>query len=186
MNEELKKYYPSLDNYVKLCMTTYGKIKLSVIPEGVSFSVYNYYRNQPKMPSYDDFFKSCIHQCETQKIELDKRFDAFYSLCKKHNIDTHRTATTYIPQIPESETLDVEKEFWKIEQAKLTPTGIASAYKHGYHPNPYRKAMFALKKHEYYDLFSLYVKVHPDKDECIHDYDTHKNYLTGLHNTFSK
>ncbi len=184
MNEDLKTYYRSLDNYVKLCMTTFGKIKLSVIPEGVSFAVYNYFKEQPKMPSYDDFFKSCVHQCETLKVDLKPRFDAFHALCKKHNIDSHKTATSYIPIIPDDAPVDAEAEFWKIEKAKLTPSGIASSVLNGYINNPYRNAVLALSDHVYPELLKLYCIVHTDTRCGIKDYDSLKNYLTELHSTF--
>lgn len=184
MNEDLKTYYRSLDNYVKLCMTTFGKIKLSVIPEGISFSVYNYFKDQPKMPSYDDFFKSCEHQCQTLKVDLKPRFEAFHALCKKHNIDHYKTATTYIPIIPQDEEKDVEAEFWKIERSKLTPSGIASSFINGYTPNPYRNYVLSLKEQQYPDLLKLYCIVHPDIRAGVKDYDSLKNYLTELHSTF--
>lgn len=184
MNEDLKTYYKSLDNYVKLCMTTFGKIKLSVIPEGISFVVYNYFKEQKKIPSYDDFFKSCVHQCETLKLDLKPRFEAFYALCKKHNIDPHKTTTSYIPTIPEDKPVDVQTEFWKIERAKLTPSGIASAVINGYINNPYRNAIVSLADQEHPELLKLYCVAYPDARSASNEYEALKNYLTKLHSTF--
>jgi len=185
MNEE-QKYYPVLDNYIKLYMTTFGKIKLSIIPENISFAVYNYFKNQEKMPTYDQFFKACVHQCETQKIELKPYFEKFYALCKKHNINHSTTPVTFIPKVPEDQDVDVEQEFWKIEASKISPAGIASAFAHGYIPNPYRNKVLALDKHKYPKLLSLYIKTHEDSDTSVKDYESHKNYLTELSVTFKK
>lgn len=173
------KYYPNLDTYTKLSMTTFGKIKLSVIPEGVSFAVYNYFIKQDKMPSYDQFFDSCVHQCRTQNIELERRFEAFYELCRKHNVDHTVTATSYIPIVPTTSHLDVEDEFWKVERFKLTPDGIAALTVNRYIVNAFKNQMLALEKHKYADLFALYIAF--DKD-----YESTKKYLNALHNTFKE
>lgn len=185
MNEE-HKYYPILDNYIKLYMTPFGKIKLSIIPENISLPVYNYFKTQEKMPTFDQFFKACVHQCETHQIDLKPYFEKFYALCKKHNINPNSTAVTFIPQVPEDQDVDVEEEFWKIEASKISPAGIASAFTNGYLPNPFRNKILALNKHKHPKLLSLYIKVHEDSDTKVKDYDSHKNYLTELSVTFKK
>ena len=167
------KYYPSLDALTKLSMTTFGKIKLSIIPEGVTHAVYNYFKSSEKFPSYDDFFNSCVHQCKTQKLEIQSRFDAFYEFCKKHNLDHQNTPTSYIPIIPEAQAIDIEAEFWKTEKFKLTPDGIACIYKNGDVLNPFKNKMIALTHHKHPKLFALYEK-------SSNSYEDNKIYLNAL------
>ncbi len=181
---EEKHYYPALDNYIKLYMTTFGKIKLSIIPEGTSYTVYHYFKNQHKMPSYDEFFNSCVQQCQQSKIDLAERFERFKEFCKKHNIDQTKTPTTFVPQITQECEHNVEEEFWIVERAKLNPAGIAAAYAYGYQPNPYRKRMIELKKYKHPELFKAYITVHEASDNAIKSYDTHKDYLIQLSQAF--
>lgn len=167
-------YYKSLDEFKQLNMTTFGKMKLSIIPEGVSMAVYNYFQSSPEFPSYDEFFEYCIHQCETMKHDLKPRYDAFYKACEKYGIDP-KGVTHFI----KVDTEDIEAEFWKIERTKLTPDGIAAMYFNGEILNPYRKRMLELGCHSNEKLFTLYIQAYPT-DHKVKDYESHRSYLNAL------
>jgi hypothetical protein len=174
MNEG-KHYYPSLDEFKELHMTTFGKMKLSVIPEGVSMAVYNYFKACSEFPDYDKFFDYCIQQCQTIKHDLKPRYDAFYKACEKYSLDPN--STTHFPKQPHKE--DIETEFWKIEKTKLTPDGIAAMYANGEIMNPFRKTMLNLGCYKNEKLFTLYIQAYP-KDHKVKDYESHKSYLNAL------
>lgn len=184
MKNEEGHYYPSLDAFTELRMTTFGKMKLSVIPEGVSMAVYNYFKSSPKFPSYDEFFDYCVHQCETMKHDLKSRFERFHRACEKYKIDPHGVTT--FPEQPLKEIIpeeDIEDEFWKIERHKLTPDGIAAMYANGEILNPYRKRMIGLGCYKHDILFNLYIQAYPDSHK-VKDFESHKIYLNALLRTF--
>ena len=168
-------YYKSLDEFTELNMTTFGKMKLSIIPEGVSMAVYNYFKTSPEFPLYDKFFEYCLYQCENMKHDLKPRYDAFYKACEKYSLNPN--AETHFPKpIPKEDT---ESEFWKIEKTKLTPDGIAAMYANGEIINPYRKKMLELGCHRNEKLFTLYIQAYPT-DHRVKDYESHKSYLNAL------
>lgn len=166
-------YYKSLDEFHELNMTTFGKMKLSIIPEGVSMAVYNYFKSSPEFPSYDKFFEYCVHQCETMKYDLKPRFDAFQKACEKYSLDP--LLATHFLRTQD----DTEAEFWKIEKTKLTPDGIAAMYANGEIINPYRKRMLELGCHRNEKLFTIYIQAYPN-DHRVKDYESHKSYLNAL------
>lgn len=167
-------YYKSLDEFKELHMTTFGKMKLSIIPEGVSMAVYNYFKSCEEFPSYDKFFEYCIHQCETMKHDLKPRYEAFYKACEKYSIDPN--SVTHFVKV---DIEDTEAEFWKIEKTKLTPDGIAAMYANGEILNPYRKKMLELGCHSNEKLFTIYIQAYPT-DHKVKDYESHKSYLNAL------
>jgi hypothetical protein len=186
MKSEKGHYYPSLDEFTELHMTTFGKMKLSVIPEGVSMAVYNYFKSSTKFPSYEEFFEYCIHQCETTKHDLKPRYDRFYKACEKYKIDPNGVTTLPNQKIEPSEdkaSLDIEDEFWKIERHKLTPDGIAGMYANGEILNPYRKRMICLGCYKHDTLFNLYIQAYPDSKK-VKDFESHRAYLNVLLRTF--
>ena len=168
-----KFYYLSFDSLERLHLTTFGKIKLSIFPEGVVLATYNYFKSNPKFPPYEDFFDSCIHQCRIQKIDLKDRFAAFENLCKKHNLNKSSPTQHNITE-PD---VDIETEFWKTECFKLTPNGIACIYQNRDVLNNYRNQMIDLSNKRYSDLFKLYL-------DYPLGYEENKKYLNELHKTF--
>jgi hypothetical protein len=184
MKSEEGHYYPSLDAITELHMTTFGKMKLSVIPEGVSMAVYNYFKSAAKFPSYDEFFEYCIHQCETMKHDLKPRYDRFYKACEKYKIDPNGITTFTNQKIePPTPSEDIEDEFWKIERHKLTPDGIAAMYANGEILNPYRQRMIEIGCYKHDTLFNLYIQAYPDCHK-VKDFESHKVYLNALLRTF--
>lgn len=172
----MNKYYsPHLDEFHELNMTTFGKMKLSVIPEGVSIAVYNYFKSCAEFPPYDKFFEYCLYQCSSINYDLKSRYDAFYKLCKEHNLDAN--SPTHFPKKSPEE--NVELEFWKIEKTKLTPDGIAAMYANGEILNPYRKAMLNIGAYKNEKLFTIYIQAYPN-DHNVKDYESHKSYLNAL------
>jgi len=162
-------YFARLDDYKELNMTPFGKMKLSVIPEGVIYSTYNYFKTQTIFPSYDKFFDSCLMHTREADIDMKPRWRRFYDVCKLKAIDSNSppslpSAFTDGPRVFSSEK--IEEEFWRVEKYKLTPKGIKVMEKIGDPQNPYRTQMMEICDREIPDLtnkelFDLYLFAYP-------------------------
>ena len=158
-------YFARLDEYKELNMTSFGKMKLSVIPEGVIYSTYNYFKTQAKFPPYDKFFDSCIMHAKTADIDMKPRWCRFYDACQLKAIDPKSPTSLTVPFVEEPRTFnikEVEEEFWKVEKYKLTPEGSKIMEKIGDPQNPYRMQMMQVAEHlEQPGLFKLYMLAYP-------------------------
>jgi hypothetical protein len=164
-------YFARLDEYKELNMTSFGKMKLSVIPEGVIYSTYNYFKTQERFPSYDKFFDSCIMHAKTADIDMKPRWCRFYDACQLKAIDPKSPTSLAVPFTEEPRTFnikEVEEEFWRVEKYKLTSAGSKVMEKIGDPQNPYRVQMMQIAEHlEEPGLFKLYLLAYPKTNPRI-------------------
>lgn len=164
-------YFARLDEYKELNMTSFGKMKLSVIPEGVIYSTYNYFKTQDRFPSYDKFFDSCMMHAKTADIDMKPRWCRFYDACTLKAIDPKSPTSLTVPFVEEPRTFnikEVEEEFWKVEKYKLTSAGSKVMEKIGDPQNPYRMQMMqSADSIEEPGLFKLYLLAYPKTNPRI-------------------
>jgi len=188
-------YFARLDEYKELNMTSFGKMKLSVIPEGVIYSTYNYFKTQAKFPSYDKFFDSCIMHAKTADIDMKPRWCRFYDACQLKAIDPKAPTSLTVPFVEEPRTFNIEKieeEFWKVEKHKITPEGSKIMEKIGDPQNPYRMQMMQVADSiENAGLFKLYMLAYPITNPKINPLapslknpEEYKVYTQALQDTF--
>ncbi len=183
-------YFSRLDDYTELSMTAFGKMKLSVIPEGVIYSTYNYFKMQDRFPSYEKFFDSCIMHTKEADIDMKPRWHRFYDACKKHAIDTQS-----LPSLPTAftqeqrilNTVQIEEEFWRVEKYKLTPKGKEVMEKIGDPHNPYRTQIMGIPDITNKGLFKLYMLAYPKSNPSTNpmeptfkDMTAYASYLEAL------
>ena len=156
-------YYARLDEYTELNMSPFGKMKLSVIPEGVIYSTYNYLKSKGKIPKYELFLESCIQHAKLAGVDLRPRWNRFYRACTLRAIDPENTPTTVVHEyvLERKEQEDVEEGFWKIELHKLTPEGQKVMERLGDPHNPFRRRMLELETRRNEELIKLYLEAYP-------------------------
>ncbi len=170
-------YFSRLDDYTELSMTPFGKMKLSVIPEGVIYSTYNYFKTQSKFPLYEAFFDSCIQHTKTADIDMKPRWRKFYDACQLNAIDTKSSpslAKTRTVDIPQFSPEEIEESFWRVEKYKVSPAGIAPMERLGDPQNPYRRQMMEFASRpdgsgQHQELFALYLKAYPQTNRAIEE-----------------
>ena len=187
-------YFARLDDFIELNMNGFGKMKLSVVPEGVIYSTYAYFKQQDRFPTYDKFFDSCLMHTKEADIDMKPRWRRFYDACQKHAIDTKTPpclppAFTAAKSAPGSRILsdkEVEEEFWKIEKYKLTPHGSKIMERIGDPHNCYRTQMQEIPVTNK-GLFELYMLAYPKSNPNINPMEpsfknmtAHASYLEAL------
>lgn len=168
-------YYPRLDGFVLLRATPFGKMKLSIIPEGVLFSCYNHFLKKqqegssPKQQAidYHTFFEFCVQKCKEVPIPLGPRWRRFFEACRERGIDAKKEPCVqgvrpkaYVP--PEREEEDPEEGFWTCEKHTLSEQYAQAVSLIGHLPNPYRKHLEENPPTQQPKLFKLYQAAHID------------------------
>lgn len=118
-------YSPFIDELVELKqlrMSAFGKMKLSVIPEGVVKSLYNYYIQQgSNLPHNERFFQECLDICKRENVCLKSRWTRFYDACDKRKINAKKELCTVAQQPKEIDITPRAEEdetgFWRVELA---------------------------------------------------------------------
>ena len=190
--EDKYKYYARLDEYEELRMTPFGKMKLSVVPEGLIYSTYNYFKTQGRIPSYDKFLDACLKNAELADIELKPRWRKFFEACTVKAIDTKgRTHFPPKPQglpdkKPDRTPQEIEDDFWRIERYKIN-AGKEPMRILGDPQNPYRLSMKELPERKHEELFILYMNAYPkdaDKENPLEpsykDLEAYITYVEAL------
>lgn len=170
--------YPCLEitkTFTKLNLSPFGRMKLSLIPEGILYSVYKHFSNNDQpFPTFSKFFDHCLTQCKSAKIDMKSRWRRFFNVCKDLHINIEKELPTVIPSSPETimpqrpklTSFEIEQEFWKSELHKITPLGKHAMQKLGDPHSPFRNQMIDLHQHNLVAeirLFNLYLEAYPQQ-----------------------
>ena len=157
--------FPCYESFKKLDLlplTPFGRMKLSVIPEGVVTTIYNYFKNEQKVPKFETFFQVCIQHCKSMDIDLSKRFGRFYEVCRQRGYDPNKipvcTQKSTVVQTRDIEAYS-EDDFWKVELDVLNQPEKWETV--GYTPNPWARIMRTLEVYKYPLLYGYYLDAHP-------------------------